>query len=183
MHGAVGNFTVQTTPGNNAALNVVVPAGGVLRQRQNIYCKQKTANEISAKAEISKSFAIDANYLYTNPRVTRAVNQPSLQGLRLAEVARHQVSLAAVYRPTQDWTLRVAGRNASNIYDDDQNTRLLKGYMVMDLYADYVVTSYATLFVSGENVTNQTVEAGKSADGLVTVGAPQIIAGGVRFRF
>ena len=183
LHDAVGNITVQTTPGNNAALNVVVPTGGVLRQRQNINRIEADGIEISAKAEISKSFAIDANYLYTNPRVTRAVNQPSLQGLRLAEVARHQVSLAAVYRPTQDWTLRVAGRNASNIYDDDQNTRLLKGYMVMDLYADYVVTSYATLFVSGENVTNQTVEAGKSADGLVTVGAPQIIAGGVRFRF
>ena len=183
LQNAVGNITVQTTPGNNVALNVVVPAGGVLRQRQNINNIEADGIELSAKAEISKTFAINADYLYTNPRVTRAANQPSLQGLRLAEVARHQVSLAGVYRPMPELTLRVAGRAASNIYDDDQNTRLLKGYVVMDAYADYAITPYATVFVSGENITNKIVEAGKSVDGLVTVGAPQIFSGGVRFRF
>ena len=183
LNNAVGNITVQTTPGTNVALNVVVPAGGVLRQRQNINGIEADGIEVSAKSEISKTFAVDADYLFTNPRITRAVNQPSLQGLRLAEVARHQFSLGAVYKPMPELTLRAAARAASNIYDDDQNTRLLKGYMVMDLYVDYAVTSYATLFVSGENITDKTVEAGKSADGLVTVGAPQLFSGGVRFRF
>ena len=183
LNNAVGNITVQTTPGTNVALNVVVPAGGVLRQRQNINSIEADGIELSAKAEISKTFAVDADYLYTNPRITRAANQPALQGLRLAEVAQHQFSLSAVYKPTPELTLHATGRAASNIYDDDQNTRLLKGYVVMDLYADYAITSYATLFVSGENITDKTVEAGKSADGIVTVGAPQIFSGGVRFRF
>ncbi len=183
LHNAVGNITVQTTPGLNAALNVVVPAGGVLRQRQNIDRIEAEGVEITAKFPVSERFDLTADYLYTNPRVVRAAAQPSLQGLRLAEVARHQASLSAVYRPAADWTLKVEGRGASNIYDDDQNARLLRGYVVLDLYADYAVTPRVTVFVSGENVTDKTVEAGKSADGIVTVGTPQTFAGGVRFRF
>jgi outer membrane receptor protein involved in Fe transport len=183
LNNAVGNITVQTTPGLNTALNVVVPAGGVLRQRQNVDRIEADGVELSAALRISDGFSVSADYLYTNPRVTRAAAQPTLQGLRLAEVARHQASLSAVYRPTADWTLRVDGRVASNLYDDDQNTRLLKGYFAMDAYADYAITSYATVFISGENITDKTVEAGKSADGLITVGNPQVFSGGVRFRF
>ena len=75
------------------------------------------------------------------------------------------------------------GRGVSSQFDDDQNVRRLSGYAVVDLYADVAVTDYATLFISAENVFDRTIEAGLSADGLVSVGLPRVVAGGLRMRF
>jgi len=38
------------------------------------------------------------------------------------------------------------------------------------------------LFVSGDNVFDRTIEAGKAADGTVTIGMPQVFSAGIRWR-
>ena len=40
----------------------------------------------------------------------------------------------------------------------------------------------AAIFLSADNVFGHTVEAGRSADGLVTIGMPRVVSAGLRLR-
>lgn len=180
---AVGNITISTTPGPDPTTGAVVPVGGVLRQRQNV--DQIIANGFESEVVWGVTEAIDlsASYLFTTPRITRAPAQPNLVGLRLAQVARNQAVFTAIFRPDTTWTLKSEVRVSSSQFDDDQNTRLLKSFAVVDLYADHEITAYATAFVGVENLFNAVTQAGRSADGLITVGSPLTVSGGLRVRF
>ena len=183
LNNAVSNITITTTPGFNAELGVFVPGGGSLRHRRNLDRIEVNGAEAEAVWALSNQFELALRYLYTDPKVKRSADEPALVGNRLAQVARHQGTLSAVWRPYERWTLKVEGRGVSSQFDDDQNVRRLSGYAVVDLYADVAVTDYATLFISAENVFDRTIEAGLSADGLVSVGLPRVVAGGLRMRF
>jgi len=183
LSNAVGNITVTTTPGLEPTLGVVVPAGGVLRQRRNV--DKIVANGFEGEALWSASDRLDVSlrYLLSAPKITRSVAQPGLEGLKLAQVARHQFVLGGIFRPDAYWTLKGELRTSSSQFDDDQNTRLLKGYATVDLYVDRALTDNASLFFGVENLLDAEIQAGRSADGVVTVGAPRTVSGGLRVRF
>ena len=183
INDAVSNITITTKPGFNPALRAFVPSGGSLRQRRNLNRIEVNGAEAEAAWKVSERFDIAMRYLYTNPKVKRSVDAPALVGNRLAQVALHQGTLSAIWHPTDQWTLKVEGRGVSSQFDDDQNARRLSGYAVLDLYADFMVTDYATLFISAENITNSMIESGASATGLVSLGLPRVISGGLRMRF
>ncbi len=183
LSNAVGNITLRTTPGTDPTTGVVVPAGGVLRQRQNVDRIIATGVEGEAVWQATSQIELSLRYLLTSPKITRAAAQPTLVGLKLAQVAKHQLVAGTTYHPDDKWTLRAEARYSSSQFDDDQNTRLLKSYAVADLYIDRALTSYASAFLGVENVLNAEIQAGRSADGLVTVGAPRMVSGGLRLRF
>jgi outer membrane receptor protein involved in Fe transport len=183
INDAVSNTTITTTPGFNAELGAFVPTGGSLRQRRNVDRIEVDGAEAEAVWALSDQINFALGYLYSSPKVKRNVDDPTLVGNRLAQVARHQGTLAATWRPNDQWTLKVEGRAVSSQFDDDQNLRRLRGFAVLDLYADMAITDYATLFVSAENVFDRTIEAGLSGSGLVTVGLPRVVAGGLRMSF
>ncbi len=180
---AVSNITVQTTPGQNAARNVFVPAGGVLRQRRNLERVTAGGVETEAGIRIFEDVEARASYLYTSPKVRKAADQPALQGLRLAQVARHQGSASLSWRPTGRLLARADLRMASSQFDDDQNARRLRGYTSLDGLIEYRVTPDMTVFVSGENILGERIEAGLSAAGVVTVGNARVFAAGTSFKF
>ncbi len=180
---AVSNTTITTTPGFNAELGAFVPSGGSLRQRRNLDRIEVDGIEAEAVWSLSGGFDLALRYLYTDPKVKRNTDDPALVGNRLAQVARHQGTITAVWRPDDRWTLKVEGRAVSGQFDDDQNVRRLSGFAVLDIYVDMAVTDNATLFISAENVLDRTIEAGISGTGLVTVGLPRVVASGLRMRF
>ncbi len=179
---AVGNITVRTTPGLDPVLNVVVPAGGTLRQRQNIDRIHSEGVEADVTVAATSALDLTVRYLYTAPRITKASNQPSLVGLDLAQVAKHQGFVSASWRPWSGGVLRAEGHFAGSQFEDDINSRRLAGTATLDLYAEQALSPSATLFLSADNLFDRTVEAGRSADGLVTVGTPRVVAAGVKFR-
>jgi len=183
LSNAVGNITITSTPGLEPTLGVVVPAGGVLRQRQNI--DKIVANGLEGEAlwAVSERVDLSLRYLLTAPKIARSAAQPNLVGLRLAQVAKHQVALGAAFRPDDRWTLKSELRTASSQFDDDQNTRLLKSYAVVDFYVDRALTDTASIFMGVENLLDAEIQAGRSGEGLVTVGAPLTVSGGLRVRF
>lgn len=183
INDAVSNTTITTTPGFNAELGVFVPGGGSLRQRRNLDRIEVDGAEAEALWAVSSQIDLSLRYLYTNPKVKRNAGDPALVGNRLAQVARHQGTLTATWRPSDRWTLKVEGRAVSSQFDDDQNVRRLRGFAVLDLYADMAVTDSATLFLSAENVFDRTIESGISGAGVVSVGLPRVIAGGLRMHF
>jgi len=180
---AVGNVTLTTTPGLEPTTGAVVPVGGVLRQRQNIDRVVVNGFEGEVLWNATQQIEVSARYLWTTPEVTLASAQPGLVGLTLAQVAKHQAVFGTSYRPDALWTVKGELRYSSGQFDDDQNTRRLKRYATVALYVDRAIGKHATLFVGAENLFNETVHAGRSADGLVTVGAPLQISGGLRVQF
>ena len=183
MTDAVSNITVQTTPGQNVALNVFVPAGGVLRQRRNLDRIAASGLETDVSVGVSDSLELRAGYLYTSPKVRESRDQPGLEGLRLAQVAKHQGSISASWRPVEALHARLDVRMASSQFDDDQNSRRLRGYTSLDGLVEYSVRPGITVFVSGENILGENIQAGLSATGLVTVGNTRVFAAGTSFRF
>lgn len=180
---AVSNITVQTAPGQNTALNVFVPAGGVLRQRRNLDRIAAGGIETEAGVRVTDAVELRASYLYTSPKVRKAPGQPALEGLRLAQVARHQGSASVSWRPLGGLLARADIRMAGAQFDDDQNSRRLRGYAAVDGLIEYRVSSAMTVFVSGENILGERIEAGRSATGLVTVGNARVFAAGTSFSF
>ncbi|TAL02085.1 MAG: TonB-dependent receptor [Rhodospirillaceae bacterium] len=178
----VGNVTIQTTPGLNAMLGVVVPAGGSLQQRQNIDRVRSEGVELEVKWAVTSTFDLTARYLYTDPKVTKNAAGPSLVGLQLPEVANHQAMLEAVWEPRQGTLFKLSGHASSGQFDDDQNTRRLKGYVTSDIYAEQALNDSVVLFISGDNLFDRTIEAGKAPDGTVTVGMPRVFSTGIRWR-
>jgi outer membrane receptor protein involved in Fe transport len=179
---AVGNVTIQTTPGNNAQFGVFVPAGGTLRQRQNIDRIRTQGTELEVVWQALPNLDFTGRYIFTDPKVTKNAGAPALVGLQLAEVARHQGMLEAAWRPWDGALLKVTGHAFSGQYDDDQNTRRLGGYATLDVYAETDVTPNIALFLNAENLFDRSIEAGLSAGGLVTIGMPRVVTGGVRWR-
>ncbi|MGE4063107.1 MAG: TonB-dependent receptor [Rhodospirillaceae bacterium] len=178
----IGNVTIQSTPGLNPVFNVFVPAGGVLRQRQNIRRSVSYGFEADTGVQLTDELRAELGYLFTDPEIKRSDVEPALAGKRLAQVSRHQGTAALHWRQSA-WTLRGELRATSASFEDDLNSRTLKGYILANIYAGLRVTDFAELSLSADNVFDTTIEAGKSADGRITIGAPRIISAGVRVSF
>lgn len=180
---AVTNVTVQTTPGQNAALGVFVPVGGVLRQRQNIDRITTDGLEANITSMLSNDVQLSVSYLYASPNVTRSPQQPTLQGLRLAQVPRHQGTAQLTWSPDERVDLSAQLRGTTGQFDDDLNTRTLRGYVVADVTSEIKLTPDARLVLAVENAFDRTVEAGRSADGIISVATPRTARLGLRIGF
>jgi outer membrane receptor protein involved in Fe transport len=183
LKNAVTNVTVRTTPGLDPVLGVVVPVGGVLRQRQNLSRIVANGVEADLTTELAQGWQGAVRYLYTSPKVTRSPQQLALQGLRVAQVARHQGSAQLTWTTLQDFRLSAAVRGVSAQFDDDLNARALRGFVVVDASGEMPLSEDVRLNVAVENLFDRTVESARSADGLVSVGTPRTVRLGLRFGF
>jgi hypothetical protein len=72
-------------------------------------------------------------------------------------------------------------------FEDDLNSLKLGDYVVVDLmfWRPILVPTVASaeVFLGIENLFDRTYEVGKTTDGIVTIGAPLLVHGGIRVRF
>ena len=125
-------------------------------------------------------------YEYTDATVTSftldpalAGLNPSLLGLQIPQVPRHQFDFQARYsRPFI--LLGVQGRFGGSQFDDDQNTLLLRRYFVLDATASHTLGRGLDVFVSVENLLNQRYDVGRTP--VLTVGPPILARAGLRLQ-
>ncbi len=171
----VANVTLTTTP----AL--------ITRQRQNLGGTRSQGVEFEASARLTNSLMLSGGYEYTDATVTSfnvaaalAGLNPSLVGLDVPQVPRHQFTFQASYtRPFI--VLAVQGRFGGNQFDDDQNTLLLRRYFVLDASASHSLHHGVDLFVAVENLTNRRYDVGRTP--VLTVGPPILARAGLRLQF
>jgi outer membrane receptor protein involved in Fe transport len=178
----VGNVTLALGPGNFPPTGFV-PAGGSLRQRQNIDRITSQGLEIELEWRAGEDTGITFGYLYANPKVRRFDAQPELKGKRLIQSPRHQASLSLGHRPIDDLRVAATARWVGKAFDDDLNERVLADFLVLDLRLDFALSEALGLFVAAENLLNRKVQSAVSVDGLVTLAAPRIVSGGLRVGF
>lgn len=157
-----------------------VPAGGACRQRQNLGETRIIGVEAEAGVRPNDLWDISLGYLYSDGEIIDAPTRPDLEGRRIAQVPKHQLSLALTFDDPRTFGARVQVRYLGDQFEDDRNTRELGDYTVVDLSFWKSFDSGLNFFVGVENLLDERYTVGKSGDGLTTIGAPRRIHAGVR---
>jgi outer membrane receptor protein involved in Fe transport len=171
----VANVTLTTTPSL------------ITRQRQNLGSTRSQGLEFEASAHLTNSLTLSGGYEYTDATVTSfTVNpalsglNPSLVGLDVPQIPRHQFSFQAAYsKPFV--MLALQGRFGGNQFDDDQNTLLLRRYFVLDASASHALHRGVDVFVSVENLTDRRYDVGRTP--VLTISPPILARAGLRLQF
>ena len=156
------------------------PPGTTCRQRQNLDLSRIRGLETELTLRPSPQWRLLASYIFTDAKVLNAPQQPGLEGKRLAQVPQHGATLGVSYENPQWLTASAMARFIGPQYEDDQNTLRLGSYWVFDLFLSRRVAKWGEIYLGIENLFNTTYSVGRSSDGVVSIGAPLLVHGGVR---
>lgn len=178
----IANVTIGSGPGTVVPCGFV-PAGGVCRQRQNLDRSRIRGVEAVLEYRPDTSWVASASYLFNDTEVLSAPNQPELEGKRIAQVPQHQLTLKLGYSNPALFNATIQGRYVATQFEDDLNSLTLGDFFVVDLLLSRQIMKGWEAFFGVENLFDKTTEAGKTSDGLVTIGAPLLVHGGIQAHF
>ena len=156
------------------------PPGTTCRQRQNLDLSRIRGLETELTLRPSPQWRLLASYIFTDAKVVNAPQQPGLEGKRLAQVPQHGATLGVSYENPQWLTASAMARFIGPQYEDDQNTLRLGSFWVFDLFLSRRLAKWGEIYVGIENLFNTTYSVGRSSDGVVSIGAPLLVHGGIR---
>ena len=179
LRDAVGNVTIARGPGTFPIVGTLA-AGGLGRQRLNIDRTRVQGLELSARWSVNRAFTLKADALLNDATVREAGVARPLVGNRVAQVPRRSASLGASWTASPKLTFTPRVRTIGRQFEDDENQLTLGAVIVADLGANYTLTKRLSLFLNCENLGNARIETGRSADGIVNIGTPRLLLGGLR---
>ena len=181
LEGAVTNVTIGIGPGVFPVAGFV-PAGGVLRRRQNAGDIDAWGLEADLGWSVSDRLRLTLSGAWTRAEVDGGSAAPQLTGLRPAQTPEVAISAEAVWTPITPLTLRLAICHEGDRFDDDLNTRALSAATYADLRAGWRVTPAVDLYLSAENVTDAAVETARTFDGIESNDQPRTVRIGIVWR-
>lgn len=181
LEDAIGNITIGVGPGTFDP-GGFIPAGGVLRQRQNVELVTAPGLELTADWQIAAPLRLRATCLLTNPTIADA-SEPGLTGNLLAQSPQHVATGAVEWTPTAKWFLTTQLRYTGRQFEDDQNTTALAAFVVVDAAVSYTFSDRISAALKIENLLDTEIETGKTLDGLVSIGAPRLVTLQVLWRY
>ncbi len=170
MEDAVGNVTIGPGPG-----------GGVIRQRQNIDLVMAPGFEATAEWQVVPSVRLKGSYLFTHPTIEQAAD-PTLEGKLLAQTPENVFTGGVEWTPTAKWVVTTQLRYCDRQFEDDQNSRVLAPFTTFDAAVIYQFSERGSAAIRVENLFDKQIETGKSADGLVSIGAPRLFSFQMRWQ-
>ena len=156
------------------------PPGTTCRQRQNLDLSRIRGLETELTLRPSPEWRLLASYIFTDakvgerPAAAGARGQPPRPGAAARGDARREL------RVPQWLTASAMARFIGPQYEDDQNTLRLGSYWVFDLFLSRRLAKWAEIYLGIENLFNTTYSVGRSSDGVVSIGAPLLVHGGIR---
>jgi outer membrane receptor protein involved in Fe transport len=182
LRDAVGNVTIARGPGTFPIVGTLA-AGGLGRQRLNLDRTRTQGVELSAAWHPRSALSITGDILFNDATVRRAVVAPALVGKRVAQVPRRSAALGASWRAPGQFTFTPRMRWIGRQFEDDENLLRLGEVVVADLNVSRPISRHLEIFLTAENLGDARVETGRSADGVVNVGTPRLVLGGVRGKW
>jgi outer membrane receptor protein involved in Fe transport len=175
----ITNVTEGVGPGTFPP-NVVVPAGGVYRVREN--AGRIDAYGLEAEAHGSLSEALDWRIAFdvTHARVDGGREAPQLTGLRPAQAPSWTATAGVSWRAWAGGEVSADARAESERFDDDQNTRRLGAFTDVDLRVSQRVSESAELYLALDNAFDGAVATASAADGTLSYAAPRALRVGFR---
>jgi outer membrane receptor protein involved in Fe transport len=176
---AIANVTLGAGPGVFPQVGFVA-AGGAFRQRQNVEAVKVRGLEGSAQWTRGP-WALRAGASLTHARMQASGSAGMLDGLRPAQTPRFAGTLSASWeRDGKGFALVL--RRVGAQYEDDLNTRVLKGATTLDAFASWPLSRRFQLVARGENLTDALVMAGIGGDGSIERATPRTLWIGLRLR-
>ena len=123
---------------------------------------------------------LEGGYQFAVATVTNYVQQPTLVGKWIPQVARNAGTLQATVGSERLGLLSLETRASGRQYDDDQNQYELHSYVRFDVYASHAFGRRYEAFTAVENLLDRSVDAGRTP--IRTLGTPQLVRFGVRVR-
>ncbi|MDO9223803.1 MAG: TonB-dependent receptor [Caulobacter sp.] len=181
LEGAVTNVTIGTGPATFPVAGFI-PAGGVLRQRQNAGDIDAWGLEGGINGGAGATLAWSVMATYTVARVDGGGVAPQLTGLRPAQTPRLSASAETVWKPTPVFNVRASLRYEGERFDDDLNQRRLSSAVSGDVRADWRVRPGVSLYAAVENLADAAIETGQTADGIESFDMPRTVRIGLIWR-
>ena len=176
---AIANVTLGQGPGVFPGVGFVGP-GGTFRQRQNVDAVK--VRGIEASAEWTRGpWAVRAGMSLTHARMKAGGSAAFLDGLRPAQTPKFAGTLAVSWERDGKGAQLVLRRVGAQ-FEDDLNSRTLKGATTLDAFASWPITKRLQITARGENITNQLVMATINGDGSIERATPRTLWLGLRTR-
>jgi outer membrane receptor protein involved in Fe transport len=176
---AIANVTLGEGPGNFPGVGFVA-AGGTYRQRQNI--DAVNVHGVEASAEWSSGpWSVRGGLSWTHARVKANGAASPLDGLRPAQTPKFAATLSAGWEQGARGAMLTLRRVGAQ-YEDDLNTRTLKGATTLDAFASWPLTKRLQIVARGENLFNSLVMAGVGGDGSIERATPRTLWIGLRLQ-
>lgn len=180
LENAILNVTLGVGPGTFPIAGFV-PAGGVLRQRQNAGAVGATGLEGEADWRLAKGIVLTGALAWTASKVDGGGRAPQLDGKRPALTPRFTGVAGVNWQATPTLDLRLNASYESARFDDDLNTLRLRAGLTADLRADWRVRPGLGLFLAIDNLADAKTQTAQTADGIYSYDAPRIVRVGIRF--
>jgi len=159
------------------------PAGTTCRQRQNVELTRIRGVETEIEVRPLPRWRVLLSHIYSDAHVVDATRQPALQGKRLAQVPDHVVTLGIRWDNPAWVNVAANVRYVGRQFEDDLNTLPLNPFTTVDLHLSRPLAKWADVFLSFENLLNETYAVQRTSDGIVTVGTPRLVRGGFRLTY
>jgi outer membrane receptor protein involved in Fe transport len=182
LHDAIGTVTLARDLGSLPFFGTL-PNGYLGQEWINLDRSRIQGASLYARWDPAATFTIDANILFSDPTIDRVGSAPNLAGKQVAGVSRRSAQVGATWRVSQKITFKSRARMLGPEYEDDENTLRLAEAAVVDMRASYALSSRSELFVIAENLTGAQIETSRSVDGVVYIGAPRTVLGGIRLSW
>lgn len=179
---AIVNVTLGSGPATFPRAGFV-PAGGVLRQRQNAGIIDAWGVELTGALDLSSAVSLNAAASWTDAEINGGSSAAQLTGLRPAQAPEWSATAGLDWRATDRLTLALAARYESSRFDDDLNSRVLDAAVTLDGRAEWAFMPNATLWMAADNLFDEDVEVSKTGTGVAGYGPPRTVSIGLRLSY
>ena len=179
---AIVNVTIGAGPATFPRAGFV-PAGGVLRQRQNAGTIDAWGVELTGALDLSSAVSLNAAASWTDAEIDGGSSAAQLTGLRPAQAPEWSATAGLDWRATDRVTLALAARYESSRFDDDLNSRVLDAAVTLDARAEWAFTPNAILWMAADNLFDEDVEVSETGTGVAGYGPPRTLSVGLRLSY
>ncbi|WP_312127554.1 TonB-dependent receptor domain-containing protein [Brevundimonas sp.] len=176
------NVTLAEGPGTFPRAGFV-PAGGVLRQRQNAGTIEAVGVELNGRYAVTDALHLRGALAWTDSEVDGGSAAQQLTGLRPAQAPEWAATLGVDWQPVTDWQMGISARYESDRFDDDLNSRTLKAAWTVDARTEWQFDRHAALWLALDNVFDEDVATSVTATGVEGYTAPRTLRAGVRLTY
>ena len=179
---AIVNVTLGSGPATFPRAGFV-PAGGVLRQRQNAGTIDAWGVELTGALDLSSAVSLNAAASWTDAEIDGGSSAAQLTGLHPAQAPEWSATAGLDWRATDRLTLALTARYESSRFDDDLNSRVLDAAVTLDGRAEWAFTPKATLWMAADNLFDEDVEVSETGTGVAGYGPPRTVSIGLRVSY
>ena len=162
------------------SLTLSVTPTQIVQQRQNLGQIRSRGLSLDYESQPLSWLSITGGYQYANATVTQFVQDPSLVGKWIPQVAHNMATAQVTATKSKIGLIELLGTESGRQYDDDQNTFLLHGYFQLDAYLAHNFGARTEIYGAVNNIFNREIQVGRTP--LLTLGTPRMASIGIRFH-